>query len=163
TFRFLGVPALLGRTIVPEDAKPGASPVFVMAHKLWRARYNLDPQILERTFVLNGVPTTLVGIMPPRFTKLAADLYRPVSLERGEHAARAGRRSPEGDGCPCLAWRQPLAPGSAAVDREPLARPCRRGGRVRLRVRRTRGARWIDPRRAHSTRSGHPAERAGSV
>jgi putative ABC transport system permease protein len=84
TFQFLGVPALIGRVIVPDDAKPGAPPVFVMAHKLWLSRYNLDPQILGRTFVLNGVPTTLVGIMPPRFTKLAADLYRPVSLDRGD-------------------------------------------------------------------------------
>src|ERR1051326_7305416 len=29
TFGFLGVPAQLGRTLVPDDAKPGATPVFV--------------------------------------------------------------------------------------------------------------------------------------
>ena len=40
---FLGVPALLGRGLVPEDAAPGAAPVFVMAYKTWRSRYNLDP------------------------------------------------------------------------------------------------------------------------
>jgi putative ABC transport system permease protein len=84
TFQFLGVPALVGRTIIPDDAKPGAPPVFVMAYKLWLSRYNRDPQILGRTFVLNGVPTTLVGIMPPRFTKLASDLYRPIRLDRGD-------------------------------------------------------------------------------
>ena len=84
TFQFLGVPALLGRGIVPDDGKPGAPPVFVMAHKMWAKYHNLDPTILGRTFVLNGVPTTLVGIMPPRFTKLAADLWRPVSLNRAD-------------------------------------------------------------------------------
>src|SRR5207249_12261600 len=68
-FRFLGVPALLGRGISPDDAKPGVSPVFVMAYKLWVKRFNLDPSILGRTYVLNGKPTTLVGIMPQRFTK----------------------------------------------------------------------------------------------
>src|SRR5262249_53625978 len=73
TFRFLGVPAQLGRGITPDDAKPGAPPVFVMAYKLWVKRFNLDPSILGKTFTLNGTPTTLVGIMPPRFTKLAAD------------------------------------------------------------------------------------------
>src|SRR5213594_2429993 len=31
TFRFLGVPALVGRGLLPEDAKAGAPPVFVMA------------------------------------------------------------------------------------------------------------------------------------
>jgi predicted permease len=84
TFRFLGVPALIGRGLTPEDAKPGAPPVFVMAYKMWLKEYNLDPGILGRTFVLNGVPTTLVGIMPARFTKLAADLWRPVALDRAD-------------------------------------------------------------------------------
>ena len=83
-FQFLGVPALAGRVLTPEDARPGAPPVFVMAYKMWLAHYNLDPQILGRSFTLNGVPTTLVGIMPPRFTKLASDLYRPVSLDRAD-------------------------------------------------------------------------------
>ncbi len=73
-FSFLGVPALLGRTLTPEDAQPGAPPVFVMSHGMWFSRFSLDPAILGRTFVLNGVPTTLVGIMPERFTKLGADL-----------------------------------------------------------------------------------------
>src|SRR5262249_7909033 len=82
TFRFLGVPALVGRGLVPEDATPGAPPVFVMSHKMWVGRYNLDPTIVGRSFILNGVPTTLVGIMPPRFTKFAADLWRAVALDR---------------------------------------------------------------------------------
>jgi putative ABC transport system permease protein len=84
TFQFLGVPALVGRGLLPEDAKPGAPPVFVMAHKLWLRQFNLDATILGQSFVLNGVPTTLVGIMPPRFTKLAADLWRPVALDRAD-------------------------------------------------------------------------------
>jgi predicted permease len=81
TFRFLGVPALLGRTLTAEDGRPGASPVFVMNHKMWTKYYNKNPKILGRVFVINGVPTTLVGIMPFRFNKLGADLYRPAHLD----------------------------------------------------------------------------------
>ncbi len=81
TFRFLGVPPLLGRGIVPEDGGPGATPVCVMAFKMWNKRFNRDTSILGRTFVLNGVPTTLVGVMPARFTKRDADLYLPLSLD----------------------------------------------------------------------------------
>jgi putative ABC transport system permease protein len=81
-FRFLGVPPLLGRGLAPDDARPGAPPVFVMSHKMWLRRHSLDPSVLGRTFVLDGISTTLVGIMPPRFTKLSADLYRPVALDR---------------------------------------------------------------------------------
>ena len=76
TFRFLGVPALAGRILNPDDAAR-APPVFVMSYKMWIKHYNLDPVDPRTDFILNGVPTTLVGIMPTRFTKLAADLYRP--------------------------------------------------------------------------------------
>jgi putative ABC transport system permease protein len=84
TFSFLGVPAALGRTLTPEDARPGAPPVFVMSHKMWVGHFGADPGILGRSFVLNGTLTTLIGIMPPRFTKQAADLYRPVILDRAD-------------------------------------------------------------------------------
>ena len=86
-FRFLGVPALLGRGISPDDAKPGVSPVFVMAYKLWVKRFNLDPSILGRTYVLNGKPTTLVGIMPQRFTKQGADLWMVRGMDRSDPQA----------------------------------------------------------------------------
>jgi putative ABC transport system permease protein len=88
TFRFLGVPAAVGRGIGEADAKPDAPPVFVMAYKMWLQHYNLDPGILGRTFTLNGVPTTLVGIMPKRFTKLGADLWQPITLDRANPAIR---------------------------------------------------------------------------
>ncbi|HEU0180064.1 MAG TPA: ABC transporter permease [Blastocatellia bacterium] len=87
TFRFLGVPAQLGRGITPDDAKAGAPPVFVMSYKIWGKRFNLDSTILGKTFTLNGTPTTLVGIMPPRFTKLGADLWIVRAMERGDPRA----------------------------------------------------------------------------
>lgn len=86
-FRFLGVPALLGRGITPEDGRPGAPPVFVMSYNLWRKRFNLDPSVLGRTFVLSGTPRTLVGIMPLRFQKLGADMWRPMTLNRSDPEA----------------------------------------------------------------------------
>jgi len=83
-FSLFGVPPQLGRPLTPEDARPGAPPVFVMSYKMWAGRFGADPGLLGRTFVLNDTPTTLVGIMPPRFTKLSADLYRPVRLDRAD-------------------------------------------------------------------------------
>jgi putative ABC transport system permease protein len=86
TFRFLGVPPQLGRGIVDSDVVPGAPPVFVMSHKMWVAQYSMDPEVVGRTFVLNGVPTTCVGVMPPRFTKQGADLWKPMALDRADPA-----------------------------------------------------------------------------
>jgi putative ABC transport system permease protein len=90
TFQFLGVPALLGRGLVPEDARPGAPPVFVMAYKMWVKRFNRDASILGKTFTLNGTPTTLVGIMPQRFTKIGADLWMAKAMQRGASPGARG-------------------------------------------------------------------------
>jgi predicted permease len=87
TFGFLGVPAQLGRVITPDDAKPGAPPVFVMAHKLWVKRFNQDPSILGKAFTLNGTPTTLVGIMPKRFTFYFPDLWIARAMDRAAPSA----------------------------------------------------------------------------
>jgi putative ABC transport system permease protein len=86
TFQFLGVPAQIGRGLAPEDSKVGAPPVFVMSYKMWAGRFGKDPAVLGRTFVLNGVPTTVVGIMPERFTKLGSDLWMPVVMSRADTA-----------------------------------------------------------------------------
>lgn len=82
TFEFLGVPPLLGRWTTAADARPGAPPVFVMSHKWWTRRFHQDPTILGRSFVLNGKPATLVGIMPKRFTKRGADFWIVSEIDR---------------------------------------------------------------------------------
>ena len=86
TFNVLGVPAAIGRTLTPEDARPGAPPVFVLSYKLWATRFGLDPSLVGKSFVLNGVPTTLIGVMPARVSKLGADLWRPVRLDPADPA-----------------------------------------------------------------------------
>jgi putative ABC transport system permease protein len=83
-FQFLGVSAALGRVVGPADAAPGAAPVVVMAHKMWVKHFNADPNIVGRVLTLNGVPTTVVGVMPARFTKQAADLWRTIALNRSD-------------------------------------------------------------------------------
>ena len=78
TFNFLGIPSLLGRTILPEDGRPGAPPVFVMNYRFWQSEFAGDPKILDKIFILNGTPTTLVGIMPPRFNAFNAHFWMPL-------------------------------------------------------------------------------------
>jgi len=66
-FQFLGVNPLLGRTIIPEDAKTNQSPVFAMNYRLWQQHFNADPKIVGTSFGVGGVSRILVAIMPPRF------------------------------------------------------------------------------------------------
>jgi putative ABC transport system permease protein len=82
TFEFLGMPALFGRVMQPADYEPGAPPVFVLRYKTWMKEFAGDPQIVSRTFVLNGVARTLIGIMPPRFGWGDAEMWIPDQPSR---------------------------------------------------------------------------------
>jgi putative ABC transport system permease protein len=82
TFEFLGMPALYGRVMQPAEYEPGAPPVFVLRYKTWVKSFGADPGIVNKTFVLNGVPRTLIGIMPPRFGWGNADLWIPAKPSR---------------------------------------------------------------------------------
>ena len=82
TFEFLAMPALVGRVMQPADYEPGAPPVFVLRYKTWVKSFGADPEIVNKTFVLNGVSRTLIGIMPPRFGWGNADLWIPKKPER---------------------------------------------------------------------------------
>lgn len=90
SFEFFGMPALYGRVFQPADYKPGAPPVFVLRYKAWKARFNGDPNVLNKVFVLNGTARTLVGIMPPRFGWYDADLWIPKTPHPGMSIGFAG-------------------------------------------------------------------------
>jgi putative ABC transport system permease protein len=68
-FQFLGVPPVLGRTILPSDVKPSgqAEPVVVLSYRAWLRLFNGSPDALGKTLVLDDTPRTVIGVMPPRF------------------------------------------------------------------------------------------------
>jgi predicted permease len=90
TFEFFGMPALIGRTMQNADYEPGAPPVFVLRYKTWVNEFNADPSILGKTFVLNDVPRTLIGIMPPRFAWANADVWIPAKPSPAKATAPNG-------------------------------------------------------------------------
>jgi len=51
---------------------------------MWLKRFQRDPSILGKSFTLNGTPTTLIGIMPKRFTKRGADIWISANLDRAD-------------------------------------------------------------------------------
>ena len=81
-FQFLGVPAVLGRVATPADVRPGSSPVCVMSYAFWKSRFGGDRHVLGKTLILDGVPRTVIGIMPPRFVFWSADVWLPVGFTR---------------------------------------------------------------------------------
>jgi len=78
TLQFLGMTPIVGRTLTPDDFRTGAPSVFVMEYKTWLNQFGRDPNVLNKTFVLNGEPYTLVGIVPPRFALRNRQIWLPV-------------------------------------------------------------------------------------
>jgi hypothetical protein len=83
-FDVLKVRPALGRFFnADEDAIPGAHPVVVLSHQLWRDRFGSDPSVLERPLRLNNRDFTVVGVAEPGFagtTIISADLWVPIAM-----------------------------------------------------------------------------------
>ncbi|MEX2153671.1 MAG: ABC transporter permease, partial [Gemmatimonadaceae bacterium] len=82
-FPLLRVGAARGRLFTDaEDDAARPTPVVVLGHSLWTRRWAADPNILGRTIRLNGVPLTVIGVLPPEFTGLSgrAELWVPRTM-----------------------------------------------------------------------------------
>ena len=78
-FSVLGVPAAIGRTLLPsDDSAPLASPVVVLSHGYWTSRFAADPAVVGRPVSINNHPYTIVGIARQGFEGL--ELGRPARL-----------------------------------------------------------------------------------
>jgi predicted permease len=86
-YRMLGVGAAAGRTIVPDDDRPGAAPVAVISHPFWQSRFGGSASVLGKAVTINGTPVTIVGILPARFRGIQntiadpPDISVPLALE----------------------------------------------------------------------------------
>jgi putative ABC transport system permease protein len=67
-FPALGVQPAVGRAYTSSEDEEGRSDVVVLGYEFWRARFNGREDVLGSTFVTNGVPRTIIGVMPPGFT-----------------------------------------------------------------------------------------------
>lgn len=84
-FSVFEVPALLGRTLAPDDARKGAARVAVLSEGYWRRRFESDPQVIGRAIRLDGNSVTIVGVMPSRFDHPfawgAIELWTPMETD----------------------------------------------------------------------------------
>lgn len=81
-FNFFGVPAALGRGLLPSDAITGQDPqpVVVLSFKFWQRHFNSDPAVIGHTLQLVRKTYTIVGVAAPRFTWDDADVYLPLKV-----------------------------------------------------------------------------------
>lgn len=66
-FRVARIAPLLGRPLLDDDEQPGAAPVLVIGHDVWRHRFAGDPAIIGRTVQLGDGIYSVIGVMPAGF------------------------------------------------------------------------------------------------
>jgi putative ABC transport system permease protein len=79
----LGVQPQIGRLFTEsEDEVDHPAPVILISHRLWMRRFGGAKDILSRKVLVNGAPTSIIGVMPPdfRFTDENGDYLAPIPL-----------------------------------------------------------------------------------
>ncbi len=63
-FPLLGVQPQLGRSFAEDEGRPEGKLVAMLSDRLWRNRYGSDPNVIGQTITLDGMPHTIVGVLP---------------------------------------------------------------------------------------------------
>jgi putative ABC transport system permease protein len=80
-FPLLGVKALQGRTLKPQDDHPESAGVAVISNGLWKRQFASDASMVGRVIHLDGVPFTVVGVLQEGFGGLDDDteVWTPIA------------------------------------------------------------------------------------
>jgi putative ABC transport system permease protein len=63
-FDVWGVQPVLGRAFNADEEKQGGDNVALLSYGFWRKRFGGDPAVVGRSVDVDGVPTTVVGVLP---------------------------------------------------------------------------------------------------
>ena len=85
-FSTLGVAPFMGRAFTESEMTYQTDHVAMLSYDYWRGHFDADPAILGKSLRMDGIPRTIVGVLPPnfRFLSFEAPVYMPLSSEEGE-------------------------------------------------------------------------------
>jgi putative ABC transport system permease protein len=103
-FPVLGVQPIKGRVFNESEFGEGNDGVVVISERLWRRRFNSDPQFVGTQVSVNGRSFTVVGVMPTNFEfplplfgvqggtfAERADMWKPIAFTKAELESRGSR------------------------------------------------------------------------
>lgn len=92
-FDMLEARPAMGRTFLSADSQPGHTNVVVLASGVWHEVYHADPHIIGRSVSVNGLPYTVIGVMPAGFSFPANtgenSIWTPVPIDQTSLQDRA--------------------------------------------------------------------------
>jgi predicted permease len=84
-FPALGIRAAFGRLLGASDERANASPAVVLSYSYWKRQFGGALSAVGKSIVVNGVPSTMVGVAPPAFLGLdpgiVPDMWLPLSAQ----------------------------------------------------------------------------------
>ena len=86
-FDVLGVTPAIGRVFRPDDDKnKGGDQLAVLSYNYWTRHFGADPNVLNKTILVNNIPMTIVGVSRNGFTGvqvgLSPDVFVPMSMAK---------------------------------------------------------------------------------
>jgi predicted permease len=81
-FKLLRVAPGMGRTFTDQEGEPGNEMKVVLSYSLWQSQFGGDSQVVGKDIRLDGVPFTIVGVMPKGFyfVNPEVQLWRPLAF-----------------------------------------------------------------------------------
>ena len=82
-FDIAQIKPFLGRTFLAEEEQPGKDQVVVLSYAIWVSAFGADRALIGKRVLLNGMPFTIVGVMPGGtiFDRSFADIWKPLAFE----------------------------------------------------------------------------------
>lgn len=97
-FQGVGVEAVLGRTLQPQDDQESAPSVAVVSYKFWQQRLGGNSSIAGKTMAINGLPITIVGVTPPDFFGLEPGSSPGIFVPLSKYSTEQARQGPTDGG-----------------------------------------------------------------
>ena len=81
-FSTFGVRPLIGRTFAAGEDNPGSGSLAVLSESIWRRRFAGSSAVLGQAILVNGVSSTVIGVMPGvfRFPRPETEVWTNLRL-----------------------------------------------------------------------------------
>ncbi len=81
-FDAIGIKPVAGRAFLPEEDRPGGPGVAMVSYGFWQHKLRGDTAAVGRPLTVDGVPRTLVGILPADFDMFGRiDVWTPMAMD----------------------------------------------------------------------------------